>query len=304
MHRRILYVICNLLVIAQAVRQIDREIKLATFSLPEHDLVTESFKDNGMKRIYNFGNKFVASIKSETSSAKDKLQELQKKLGSKFSVENNLVFHIDQIDTSCNTDEYDSPVSWHLNRINQREKLNFYNSSFQYQYSSHDNGAGVDIYVLDTGIYLNHTEFDDIKPRFGFVVQDILEYDGTESDLNGHGTHVSALINGITYGVAKDAQLISVKSFDRNGVGSGEEILQGLEYIYYQTMNNKNTMNSIINLSFTALGDSSAIEAAVGALYGNKVVMVSAAGMCIFLTNKSFLQKFYSYEYLNQNKQT
>lgn len=278
------YVICSLLILPiYAQRQFDTNTKLITFNTEDYDVIAETFKDIDAPNFYHFGTKTIASIKAAgTSTIKSKLSNLQQRLGSTFTIEDNLLFQLGQtFDGTCNTDSYDRPVAWHLNRINQREKLDFEtNSSFQYQYSSHDNGAGIDVYVLDTGIFIDHEEFDRNRAVFGFVAQDILDLDGTEHDLNGHGTHASALIGGKTYGVVKDVRLIAVKCLDRDGFGSIADILQGLEYVYNQTAtSNWDNMKAVINLSLTAKGDSTAMETAIKQLYSNNVVMVAASGM-------------------------
>jgi len=66
-------------------------------------------------------------------------------------------------------------------------------------------GDGVDIYIIDTGIYIEHDEFEG-RARDGWVAPGL-----NPGDINGHGTHVAGLAAGKTYGVAKNATVISVK---------------------------------------------------------------------------------------------
>ena len=58
-------------------------------------------------------------------------------------------------------------------------------------------GIGVVAYVIDTGIYIEHSEFEG-RAKFGFDATG----DGP-ADGNGHGTHVAGTIGGKTYGVAR-----------------------------------------------------------------------------------------------------
>lgn len=44
--------------------------------------------------------------------------------------------------------------------------------------------------------------------------------DNSNSDGNGHGTHVAGTIGGSTYGVAKQTRLYAVKVLDANGSGT------------------------------------------------------------------------------------
>lgn len=86
-------------------------------------------------------------------------------------------------------------------------------------------GKGQTIYVLDTGINLEHTEFDtsEREVRFHVVSNDftlgsirpVLEERrwGPEdiTDINGHGTLVASIAAGSSYGVASRANLVMVK---------------------------------------------------------------------------------------------
>lgn len=75
-------------------------------------------------------------------------------------------------------------------------------------------GEGTTAYVIDTGIRLSHDEFEG-RASFGFNgITNSTTAEGTNSDANGHGTHVAGTIAGKTYGVAKKAKVIDVKVFD------------------------------------------------------------------------------------------
>ena len=66
---------------------------------------------------------------------------------------------------------------------------------------------GVDVYVVDTGIYIKHSEFEG-RARWGTTIPK-KDFD---VDANGYGTHCAGIIAGKTFGVAKRANLIAVKS--------------------------------------------------------------------------------------------
>merc|ERR1719436_1581882 len=92
---------------------------------------------------------------------------------------------------------------------------------------AHDSrwGAGVDVYVLDTGIRVTHEEFQGGRARWG---QNFAG--GADTDNNGHGTHCAGTIAGKTYGVAKGATVVGVKVLGDSGSGSFSGIIDGIEY--------------------------------------------------------------------------
>ena len=65
-----------------------------------------------------------------------------------------------------------------------------------------------------------------------------------------HGTHVAALAGGLTYGVAKDATLYSVRVLDCNGKGKVADIVNGLNHAVKEIDNQyQNQRRGIINMS-------------------------------------------------------
>ena len=110
------------------------------------------------------------------------------------------------------------PPSWGLDRIDARagkDKLYNYPDSA---------GYGTVAYVLDTGINIDHVDFEG-RASFGFDATG----EGDE-DLDGHGSHCAGIIGGATYGVAKKIQLISVKVLNKAGEGEDYGIIRGLHF--------------------------------------------------------------------------
>ena len=79
---------------------------------------------------------------------------------------------------------------WGLSRISRVDRPNF--DTARYLFNS--TGEGVNIYIVDTGINVNHQTFGQ-RARVGYTVDDIRESEG-EMDLDGHGTHVAGLAAG------------------------------------------------------------------------------------------------------------
>lgn len=151
---------------------------------------------------------------------------------------------------------------WGLDRIDQRSGS--LNDRFEYEAT----GSGVDIYIMDTGIRLSHTEFGG-RAQFGANT-----VGGTNDDCNGHGTHVAGIAGGQTFGVAKGATLVSVKVLNCNGAGDTATILNGLNWIL---TNHNPSRPSIASLSLGGEA-SQTVDIAVGNLITAGITVVVAAG--------------------------
>lgn len=132
---------------------------------------------------------------------------------------------------------------WGLSRISkQKRQARFSANSYTYPKNS---GLGVDVYVVDTGIYVKHSEFEG-RARWGITIPkgDI------SADTNGHGTHCAGIIAGKTFGVAKRANVIAVKVLRSNGFGTNSDVIKGIEWVIKQHQRRKvSSRKSIINMS-------------------------------------------------------
>ncbi|KAK9765977.1 hypothetical protein K7432_005267 [Basidiobolus ranarum] len=158
-----------------------------------------------------------------------------------------------------------SPPSWGLPRISQRAS----NLSAPYHYPD-SAGEGVDVYVIDTGIYVNHSEFQ------GRASLPISFINGEAADdLNGHGTHVAGIIGGTSYGVAKKVKLIGVKVLSGSGSGTTSAVISGINWVAQQAI--ASGRKSIANMSLGG-GNSEALKQAVNAAVNAGVTFIVAAG--------------------------
>jgi len=112
---------------------------------------------------------------------------------------------------------------WGLARISHRSSLTFSNFN-KYPY---DEAAGenVTVYVIDTGININHVDFEG-RAVWGVTVPE----NDQDIDGNGHGTHVAGTIAGKRYGVSKKSKVVAIKVLRSNGSGTMSDVIKGIEY--------------------------------------------------------------------------
>ncbi len=157
----------------------------------------------------------------------------------------------------------ENPV-WNLDRVDER--ANILNDKYYYPSSA---GENVNVYIIDTGIDIRHSEFE------GRAIWGTNTVDNINSDCNSHGTHVAGTVGSKTYGIAKKCTLIAVKVLDCKGSGSYSGVIAGMEYTLKSHRANNKT--SVVNMS---LGGpmSIIVNNAVKELTKNGIHIIVAAG--------------------------
>lgn len=112
---------------------------------------------------------------------------------------------------------------WGLSRISHRKTLRLGNYN-QYLYDNNA-GEGVTAYVIDTGINIDHEQFEG-RAVWGATIP----AGDSDVDGNGHGTHCAGTIGSKDYGVSKKAKIVAVKVLKTNGSGTMSDVVKGVEF--------------------------------------------------------------------------
>ena len=154
--------------------------------------------------------------------------------------------------------------SWGLDRVDQRSL------PLDGQIARAGSGSGVNVYVIDTGVYASNTEFAG-RVVNGFSA--ISDGRGT-TDCHGHGSHVAGTVAGATFGFANQATIVPVRVLDCYGSGSTSGVVAGINWMINHHVAGQ---PAVANLSLGGTYDyatNDAVERAVA----DGITMVVAAG--------------------------
>lgn len=133
-----------------------------------------------------------------------------------------------QEDGQANTSKSEATTNWNLDRIDTRT-----NRNDSYYYPNVESGAGVNAYIIDSGINTSHREWakpDGTGNRATLDV-DFVSWDGGGTDCTGHGTSVAGIVGGRTFGVAKGVRLHGVRVFGCANWTFTSNIIAGVDWV-------------------------------------------------------------------------
>ncbi|KAL2819406.1 subtilisin-like protein [Aspergillus granulosus] len=208
---------------------------------------------SGIEKNYKI-NKFAAYAGSFDDAT---IEEIRNSEDVAY-VEEDQIWYINALTTQ-------SGAPWGLGSISHRGE-----QSTDYIYDTAGAGADTYAYVVDTGINVDHEQFGG---RASLAYNAV---GGEHIDSVGHGTHVAGTIGGTTYGVAKQANLLSVKVF-RGESSSTSIILDGFNWAANDIVSKGRTGKSAINMSLGG-GYSYSFNSAVENAFDVGVLSVVAAG--------------------------
>ena len=140
-------------------------------------------------------------------------------------------------------------IPWGINRIGAGSNTN--------------GGAGIHVYILDTGIDSNH---EDLASNIGNGYDAVAcsasrkTCKKTWDDDNGHGTHVSGTVGAVdnstgVIGVAPNVTLHAVKVLNGSGSGRFSGVIAGIDWVTGQTLNLGSA--TVANMSLSGSGSKS-----------------------------------------------
>lgn len=159
-------------------------------------------------------------------------------------------------------------ASWGLDRIDQHYL------PLDDLYAYHNDGQGVNAYVIDTGILPTHWEF---RGR-AFAIYSAFEAAANGIDCNGHGSHVAGIIGGQSFGVAKNVRLFGVRVLNCQGTGTWSDVIDGVDFVtWHRTRPAQQGTPALANMSLGG-ATNRAVDVAIRNSIRAQVTYIVAAG--------------------------
>ncbi|EUC44496.1 hypothetical protein COCMIDRAFT_98113 [Bipolaris oryzae ATCC 44560] len=168
-----------------------------------------------------------------------------------------------------------SSAPWGLARISSQSRGT---TSYTYDTSG---GEGTCAYIIDTGIQVNHPEFEGRATWLANYA------DSSNTDGNGHGTHVAGTIGSKTYGVAKKTQLYAVKVLNASGSGTNSGVIAGINFVATDATTRSCPNGAVANMSLGGSRSTAVNSAAANAVTAGVFFAVAAGNSAANAANYS-----------------
>lgn len=157
---------------------------------------------------------------------------------------------------------------WHLDRVDA-----FGPAAFDGQYIYDRTGAGVHVYIVDSGVRGTHSEFTGRRGlSYGAFAVSGQGYTGPWSDATGHGTAVASLAAGTVFGVAKSSVIHSVR-ITASATATCDVIVDRLDWIIRNV-----ERPAVVNMSYGGVPNCASVRSAIDRILGAGITMTKSAG--------------------------
>ncbi len=166
---------------------------------------------------------------------------------------------VDYVDRDAPVEAYGQTTPWGITRVGAPVPSN--------------RGAGIHVYVLDTGIDSDHPDLEANLSTDGHAVESCKgpghRCKQPWDDDHGHGTHVAGTVaavdNGIdVVGVAPEATLHAVKVLSNSGSGSRSGVIAGIDWVTHHVGSNGYGGKAVANMSLGGSGSKSGTCSSTG----------------------------------------
>lgn len=169
-----------------------------------------------------------------------------------------------------------SGAPWGLQRISNEAGASGspQGQDFTYSFDDESLGAGVDIYIIDTGVRTSHAVFTG-RATQGFTAT------GSFVDGDGHGTHVAGTAGGAKFGVAQGANIIEVKVLGDDGSGSSSDTIAGMDWVisnHEKRRTQPGFVGSIMSMSWGLQGRANSVDEVIAGASQAGIHVSVAAG--------------------------
>lgn len=161
---------------------------------------------------------------------------------------------------------------WGLDRIDQRSL------PLDGSYSAPNNGSGVTVYLVDTGLDVGNTQFGG-RASLGRNLTGTTVLDCADEMGVGHGTFVAGIVGGARTGVANGVLLVEVQALGCTEGGSTMTVAEQRRAVARAAnwIRRHAARPAVVNMSLT-FGRSDRVDRAVRRLIRSGIPVVAAAG--------------------------